>query len=111
MIVTMLWNGFEEHFSVAHFRRFLGLGGDNGILNMVFFGFLKHSEENDFSKITGKLSCMRSADLGTEANVTLTWKRYYQHGMDWRVEVVAIKEIWPFEELVRPNSDFIRSHL
>jgi hypothetical protein len=53
---------------------------------------------------------MRSADLGTEANVTLTWKRYYQHGMDWRVEVVAIKEIWPFEELVRPNSDSIRSH-
>ena len=83
MIATMLWNGFEEHFSVAHFRRFLGLGGDNGILNMVFFGFLKHSEENDFSKITGKLSCMRSADLGTEANVTLTWKRYNdQYGMN-----------------------------
>ncbi|KAF8850019.1 hypothetical protein BDZ45DRAFT_680080 [Acephala macrosclerotiorum] len=66
----------------------------------------------DFSKITGKLSCMRSADLGTEANVTLTWKKYNdQHGMNWRVEVVAAKEIWPFEELVRPNSDFIGSHL
>jgi hypothetical protein len=65
----------------------------------------------DFSKITGKLSCMRSAALGTEANVTLTWKKYNgQHGMNWRVEVVATKEIWPFEELVRPNSDFIRSH-
>jgi hypothetical protein len=58
----------------------------------------------DFSKITGKLSCMRSVDLGTEANVTLTWKTYNdQHGMNWRVEVVATKEIWPFEELVRPN--------
>jgi hypothetical protein len=65
----------------------------------------------DFSKITGKLSCMRSAALGTEANVTLTWKKYNdQHGINWRVEVVATKEIWPFEELVRPNSDFIRSH-
>jgi hypothetical protein len=65
----------------------------------------------DLSKITGKLSCMRSADLGTEANVTLTWKRYNdEHGMNWRIEVVATKEIWPFEELVRPNSDSMRSH-
>jgi hypothetical protein len=30
----------------------------------------------DFSKITGKLSCMRSTELGREANVTLTWKAY-----------------------------------
>lgn len=37
----------------------------------------------DFSKITGKLSCMRLADLGTEANVTLTWKRYNdEHGIN-----------------------------
>jgi hypothetical protein len=64
----------------------------------------------DFSKITGKLSCMRSAELDTEANVTLTWKGYNdQHGMDWRVEVVATKEIWPFEELVRPNAYSLRS--
>jgi hypothetical protein len=33
-----------------------------------------------------------------------------QHGMVWRVEVVATKEIRPFEELVRPNSDSIKSH-
>jgi hypothetical protein len=65
----------------------------------------------DFSKITGKLSCMRSADLGTEANVTLTWKRYNdEHGINWRIEVVATQEIWPFEELVRPNSEPMRSH-
>jgi hypothetical protein len=65
----------------------------------------------DFSKVSGKLSCMRSVDLGTEANVTLTWKGYNdQHGMNWRVEVVATKEIWPFEELVRPNPNFTRSH-
>ena len=44
----------------------------------------------DFSKITGKLSCMRPADWGTEANVTLTWKRYNdEHGINWRIEVVA----------------------
>lgn len=42
------------------------------------------------SEITGKPSCMRSA-MGTKANV-----------MNWRVEVVATKEIWPFQELVRP---------
>jgi hypothetical protein len=54
---------------------------------------------------------MRSAELSNEANVTLTWKRYNdQHGMDWRVEVVAAKNIWPFEELVRPSSDFLGSH-
>jgi hypothetical protein len=48
----------------------------------------------DFSEITGKLSCMRTAALGTEANVALTWKRYNdQHGMNWRIEVVATKEI------------------
>jgi hypothetical protein len=65
----------------------------------------------DFSKTSGKLSCMRSAELGNEANVTLTWKGYNdQHGMDWRVEVVATKEIWPFEELVRPNSYSLGSH-
>jgi hypothetical protein len=65
----------------------------------------------DFSKITGKLSCMRSTELGREANVTLTWKAYNdQHGLNWRIEVVASKEIWPFEELLRPNSDSLRSH-
>jgi hypothetical protein len=48
----------------------------------------------DFSEITGKLSCMRMAALGTEANVALTWKRYNdQHGINWRIEVVATKEI------------------
>jgi len=58
----------------------------------------------DFSKITSKLSCMRSG-IGTKANVALTWKSYKdQHGMNWRVEVVATKEIWPFHELVRPIS-------
>jgi hypothetical protein len=37
---------------------------------------------------------MRTAALGTEANVALTWKRYNdQHGMNWRIEVVATKEI------------------
>ena len=65
----------------------------------------------DFSEITGKLSCMRTAALGTEANVALTWKRYNdQHGMNWRIEVVATKEIWPFEELVRPPSESLTSH-
>jgi hypothetical protein len=54
---------------------------------------------------------MRTAALGTEANVALTWKRYNdQHGMNWRIEVVATKEIWPFEELVRPISDSLTSH-
>jgi hypothetical protein len=65
----------------------------------------------DFSKITGKLSCMRSTELGREANVTLTWKAYSdQHGLNWRIEVVASKEIWPFEELVRSNSASLNSH-
>jgi hypothetical protein len=65
----------------------------------------------DFLKITSKLSCMRSAELDNEANVTLTWKRYNdKHGMDWWVEVVATKEIWPFEELLRPNSYSMRNH-
>ena len=59
----------------------------------------------DFSQTSGKLSCMRPAELDNEANAILTWKRYNdQHGMDWRVEVVAAKKIWPFEELIRPNS-------
>ncbi|KIM93102.1 hypothetical protein OIDMADRAFT_149819 [Oidiodendron maius Zn] len=66
----------------------------------------------DFSKITGKLSCMRLTELDREANVTLTWKAYNnQHGPNWRIDVVASKEIWPFEELVRPNSDSPRSLL
>lgn len=56
----------------------------------------------DFSEITSKLSYIRSA-IRTKANVALTWKRYKdQHGINWRVKVVATKEIWPFEELVRP---------
>ena len=55
----------------------------------------------DFSKITSKLSCMRSG-IGTKSNVALTWKSYKdQHGMNWRVEVVATEQIWPFQELVR----------
>jgi hypothetical protein len=54
---------------------------------------------------------MRTAALGTEANVALTWKRYNdQYGVNWRIEVVATKEIWPFEELVRPISDSLISH-
>jgi hypothetical protein len=54
---------------------------------------------------------MRLVELGTDANITLTWERYNdEHGINWRIEVVAIKEIWPFKELVRPNSDSIRSH-
>jgi hypothetical protein len=66
----------------------------------------------DFSKITGKLSCMRSTELDKEANVMLTWKRYNElHGLNWRVEVVATKEIGPFEELVRHGSDSQSSHL
>jgi hypothetical protein len=53
---------------------------------------------------------MRSAELDNVANVTLTWKRYNdKYSMDWRVEVVATKEIWPFEELVRPNAYSLRS--
>jgi hypothetical protein len=56
----------------------------------------------DFSKITGKLSCMKAAESANEPNVTLTWKRYdSESGVDWRVDIVATKEIWPFEELVR----------
>ncbi|KAG4438633.1 hypothetical protein IFR05_005877 [Cadophora sp. M221] len=56
----------------------------------------------NFFKITGKLNYMRSG-IGTKANVALTWKGYKdQHGMNWRVEVVATIEIWPFHELVRP---------
>jgi hypothetical protein len=55
---------------------------------------------HELSKITSKLSRMRSADLGTEPNVTLTWKKYNgQQAMNWRVEAVANKEIRPFEEL------------
>jgi hypothetical protein len=65
----------------------------------------------DFLEITGKLSYIRTAVLGTEANVALTWKRYNdQHDINWRIEVMATKEIWPFEELVRPLSDSLTSH-
>jgi len=54
---------------------------------------------------------MGSAELDNKANVTLTWKRYNdKHSMDWRVEVVATKEICPFKELVRPNSYSMRNH-
>jgi hypothetical protein len=55
---------------------------------------------------------MKSVDLGTKANVILTWKRYnYQHGMNWQVKVVAAKEIWPFEELAWPNSNSMTSYV
>lgn len=55
----------------------------------------------DFSKITGKLSYIRSG-IRTKANVALTWKSYKdQHCMNWRVKVMATDEIWPFQELVR----------
>lgn len=54
---------------------------------------------------------MKTAEFGTEANVAFTWKRYNdQHGMDWRIEVVATKEIWPFEELIRPISNSMTSY-
>jgi hypothetical protein len=65
----------------------------------------------DFSEIIGKFSCIRTAVLGTEANVALIWKRYNdQYGMNWRIEVVATKKIWFFEELIRPISDSLTSH-
>ena len=65
----------------------------------------------DFSEITGKLSYIRTAALGTEVNVALTWKRYNdQHGTNWRIKVVATKEILPFAELVRPISDSVTSY-
>ncbi|KAG9229915.1 hypothetical protein BJ875DRAFT_386319, partial [Amylocarpus encephaloides] len=65
----------------------------------------------DFSEITGKLSCMRTAASRTEANVALAWKRYKdQQSINWRVEVVASKKILSFQELVRPISDSLTSH-
>lgn len=55
----------------------------------------------DFSELTGKLNCMNRQ----KSNVSLTWKPYNgKHGFDWRIEVVATKEIWPFQELLRPTA-------
>jgi hypothetical protein len=57
----------------------------------------------DFSKISGKLSYMKPTESSEMANVSLTWRRYNgMHGVEWRVEVVATKEILPFQELLRP---------
>jgi hypothetical protein len=30
--------------------------------------------------------------------------------MNWQIEVIATKEIWPFKELIRPISDSLISH-
>ena len=58
----------------------------------------------DFSKITGKLSCVRSADFGTEANVTLTWKRYNnQHGYEFgELKSWPLKRSGPLKNLSGP---------
>ena len=57
----------------------------------------------DFSKFTGRLSCMKIAEKDDEINVKLSWKRIdCENGPDWRIEVTATKPIGPFEQLLRP---------
>jgi hypothetical protein len=58
----------------------------------------------DYSKITGLLNQMRVSPPGGDANVQLRWERYIPPKEDqpiWRVEVRALREIKPFEDMVR----------
>jgi hypothetical protein len=60
----------------------------------------------DYSQVTGTLNQMLVARPGREANVQLTWEGVNENiesgpCESWRVLVLAIHEILPFEPLIR----------
>lgn len=63
----------------------------------------------DYSQVTGTLNQMRVAWPGREANVCLAWEdvnKDVKNGLceHWRVLVMAIREIMPFEPLIHAAS-------
>jgi hypothetical protein len=63
----------------------------------------------DYSQVTGTLNQMRVARPGGEANVRLAWEGVNENVESgpcehWRVLLVAIRKIMPFEPLIRAAS-------
>jgi len=64
----------------------------------------------DYSQFTGTLNQMQVARAGGEANVRLAWEGVNENVESglceyWRVLVVAIRKIIPFEPLIRMASE------
>lgn len=60
----------------------------------------------DYSRITGPLNLMRVSTPGGQSNVCLQWdltdgRSEGIMGLTWRVSVIALRAIQPFEEIVR----------
>ncbi|KAJ5776740.1 uncharacterized protein N7511_001751 [Penicillium nucicola] len=85
----------------------------------IFAGLIRYSseysvvygipgpEENlwlDYSTVTGVLNLMKVSAPGADSNVRLQWELIdgrSEGGLMWKVSVVALRAIQPFEEIVR----------
>ncbi|OQE13978.1 hypothetical protein PENSTE_c040G06747 [Penicillium steckii] len=80
---------FSEELSITH-----GIPGPTGRLWL------------DYSQVTGVLNQMQVSEPGGKANVRLHWEIFCgdvetQSDISWRASVKAIKQIMPFEPLIR----------